>query len=184
MGSSEIVTTWVAENRGVFNQWIGEATRLFWEDASVRLPRTEAERQNGMEAWLEQRRLKLGAALQEEFPRQFPSLAQHLSSSFITSVFDGLVWPEVKPEIQRYAISGFAAAWVGRHMGDATTLGTPKRDGQQWCVPIGVRGYSNDLGQIVLNLDGEVIPEVTTTRSDLLEALREPSLLSLATAAR
>lgn len=184
MGNSEIAGTWVAENRVVFDQWIGEATRLFWEDASVRLPRTEAERRNGMERWLEQRRLKLGAALQEEFPHRFPSLAQHLSPSFITSVFNELVWPEVKPEVQRYAIFGFAAAWVGRHMGDATTLSTPRRDGQQWCVPIGVKGYGDDLGRIMLNLDGEIIPELTTTHGDLLEAIREPSTRTLTTAAR
>ncbi len=184
MDNAEIVAAWIAENRPVIDRWISEAVRHFWEDASIRVPRTEAERRNGMEAWLEQRRLKLGARLQEEFPHQFPSLAQNLSPSFITSVFDELVWPKVKPEIQRYAIFGFAAAWIGRHMGDATTLGTPKRDGEQWCVPIGVRGHGDDLGQIVLTLDGEVILEMTTTRSDLLEEILEPSFPTLAAIAR
>lgn len=184
MDNAEIVAAWVAENRPLIDGWISEASRRFWEDASVRVPRTEAERRNGMEAWLEQRRLRLGAALQDEFPHLFPSLAQTLPASFITSVFDELVWPKVKPEIQRYAMSGFAAAWIGRHMGDATILGTPERDGQHWCVPLGVSGYGDDLGQIVLNLDGEVIPELTTTRRDLLEATREPSLPPVAAAAR
>lgn len=184
MDDAEIVAAWIAENRSVIDRWISEAVRHFWEDPSVRMPRTEAERRNEMKSWLEQRRLKLDADLQEEFPQQFPSLAQSLSPSFLTSVFDELVWPQVKPEIQRYAIFGLAAGWIGRHMGDATTLGTPNRDGQQWRVPIGVRGYGDDLGQIVLNRDGEVIPEMTTTRGELLEGIREPSIPSLSAAAR
>ena len=40
------------------------------------------------------------------------------------------------------------------------------------------------MGQIVLNLDGDVIPELTTTRSEVLEAIRGLSLPSLATIAR
>lgn len=184
MDNAEISAAWVAENRPEIDRWISEAMRRFLEDASVRLPRTEAERRNGMEAWLERQRLQLGASLQEAFLHQFPSLVQSLSLSFITSVFDELVWPQVKPEVQRYAIFGFASAWIGRHMGDATTVGTPKRDGRQWCVPLGVSGHGSDLGQIVLNLDGEVIPELTTTRRDLLEAIRETSLPPVAAATR
>jgi len=184
MNNAEIVSAWIAENRPEIDRWISEAMRRFLEDASVRLPRTEAARRNGMESWLEQRRLKLDASLQEAFPHQFPSLAQNLSPSLITRVFDELVWPQVKPEVQSYAIFGFASAWVGRHMGDATTVGTPRCDGWRWYVPIGVSGHGSDLGRIVLNLDGEVIPELTTTRRDLLEAIREPSLPPVAAAAR
>lgn len=184
MSDHEIVSAWIEENRVPLRQWTNEAVRIFSEDASVRLPRTESERRNGMEEWLEQRRIKLAAALHEEFPRYFPSQVPHLLPSFVTSVFDELVWPQVKPEVQRYAIFGFAAAWVGRYMGDATTIGTPRRDGQQWCVPIGVKGYGDDLGQVMLNLDGEIIPEVTTTHGDLLEAIREPSIQTLTAATR
>ena len=131
----EIVADWAAENRAVINRWVEKALKRFWEDASVRGPRAESERRNGLEVWLEQQRLKLSAGLQEEFPQEFSPLASGLPPAYITRVFDELVWPEVKPEVQRYAIFGFCAAWIGRHMGDATTLGTPKCDGPPMASP-------------------------------------------------
>lgn len=90
----------------------------------------------------------------------------------------------MKQEVQRYAIFGAVAAWIGRYMGDATTIGVPERHGEQWRVPIGVRGYGDNLGQIVLNAEGEVVPGLTTSRSEILEAIREPALPSLTAAAR
>lgn len=66
MENSEIVAEWIAENRPLIDLWISEATRLFWKNSSVRVPRTEAERRNGMEGWLEKQRLKLGADLQAQ----------------------------------------------------------------------------------------------------------------------
>ncbi len=167
----QLETTQLETTQLEIAEWVRAASRLFWDDATVRMPRTEAARRNALEGWLAEQQAKLRA----NFEHAHPSAA---------ALFDPLIWPEVEPEVRRYAIFGFAAAWVGRHLGDATTIGTPTLGSYQWRVPLGVNGYRDDLGQIVLTLDGDVIAELTTTRSELLEAIREPSFSVFTAAAR
>lgn len=170
MDNAAIVTQWVAENRTTFDQWIKMASEAFWADTSVRVPRSKSERQNGLSLWLEHCRLKLGVVLQDEFERHFPSLAQNLSASAILDIFNDHVWPKVMPEVQRYALRGLAAAWVVQNMGDATTVEQPYRHGELWHVPLGLHGISDSLGEVVLTLNGDIVPHLTTSRKQLLEA--------------
>ncbi len=184
MDNAAIVTQWVAEDRTTLDQWIRMASEAFWADTSVRVPRSKSERQNGLSLWLEHCRLKLGVVLQDEFERHFPSLAQKLSASAILDIFNDHVWPKVMPEVQRYALRGLASAWVTENMGDATTLGQPNLDGELWHIPLGIRGIGDHLGRIVLTLNGDIVPHLTTSRKQLLEAARGSTLSTPAAAAR
>ena len=172
MNNKTIVEEWIAENRIFIDNWTTTALQQFWNDTSVRVPRTLSERADGLAVWLEGFRLKMRSEFEKGFRHQFASMSNHLPPSYVAEVFDQNVWPEIKPDVHRYAMYGFAAAWAGRYLGDATTIGAPVWDGQLWHVPLGIKGHGDNLGQIVLDADGEVIAEQTTTRISLLEAIR------------
>ena len=189
MDKTKVVNDWIADNRIFIDNWTTTALQRFWNDTSVRVPRTLSERADGLAVWLEGFRLKMRLEFEVGFRHQFPSMSNRLPENYIAGVFDQNVWPEIKPDVQRYAMYGFAAAWVGRHLGDATTIGVPVWNGRYWHVPLGLEGYGDDLGQITLDPDGEVLAELTTTRTGLLGAIRseatsEPTLSSFAAASR
>lgn len=189
MDNTKIVSDWIAENRFFIDNWTTTALQQFWNDTSVRVPRTLSERANGLAIWLEGFRLKMRSEFELGFRHQFSSMANRLPENYIAEVFDYNVWPKIKLDVQQYAMYGFAAAWIGRHLGDATTIGAPVWDGQLWRIPVGIKGYGDNLGQITLDADGEVVAELTATRINLLEAIcseatSEPSLSPLATVTR
>ena len=189
MNNTKIVEDWIAENHIFVNNWTTTALQRFWNDHSIRVPRTLSERANGLAVWLEGFRLKMRSEFEMGFHHEFSSMSARLPENSSTEVFDQNVWPRIKPSIQCYAMYGLAAAWVGRHLGDATTISVPIWEGQLWHVSLGIKGYGDNQGLITLDADGEVIAELTTTRTSLLEAIRseatsEPALSSLATASQ
>lgn len=184
MDNAMIVKTWIAEDQPDFDRWIKSATEQFWSDTSVRLPRTPAERENNMAVWLDNCRAKLSLALDNEFRQCFPSLAAQVDPGLIRQMFNEHVWPNVEPTVRRYALRGLAATWVGGHVGDATTVGWPEPEGPLWRVPLRVRDHGENMGQVMLNADGDVLPNLTTTRDQILEELRGRRFPAVAAAAR
>lgn len=184
MENTKILEDWFAENRPFIDNWTTAALQQFWNDASVRVPHTETERANGLQVWLERFQLKMRSEFEAGFRHQFASLSSLLAEDYIAGVFDQNVWPQIKPDVQRHAMHGFAAAWRTGHFGDATTVGTPQLRGQLWYVPLGIRGYGENLGEIVLTQDGDVLAEKTTSRKQLLEAARGTTIQAVAAAAR
>ncbi|HZT43912.1 MAG TPA: hypothetical protein VFA07_17225 [Chthonomonadaceae bacterium] len=163
------------ENKEKFNKCIQRAILSVMEDVSIRIPRTESERQNEFEHWLAAYREKLGPAMEEAFRIEFPSLYKHkqLRPQTIRQTVEEHLWPLIEDELRSYAIRGVASAWVSKHMGDATTIGLPQREGSYWRVPLGVNKYGENLGQVVLDADGNVITDLTTTRKQLLEVIHD-----------
>ncbi len=184
MGNKEIAESWIAENRLFVDDWTAAALEGFWNDTSVRVPRTVEERRDGLKVWLEHFSLKMRVSFEQEFQSRFGSLSALLPETYIADVFDQNVWPQIRPDIQQYAIHGLAAAWVTGNMGDATTMNRPEQKNNRWHVPIGIRGYGDKLGEIVLTQDGDVLENMTTSRKQLLEAARGVQSHSVATAAR
>jgi hypothetical protein len=165
----EILTKWAAENQPAIGRCIQSAMEALTDDASIRPPRTEAERRNSFAVWLAGCRNRIGPAIEAELWRQFPVLIEKLGDP--EAIMEQIVWPQVEEDLRRWAIRAQAAAWVSRHMGDLTTIGRPERVDIHWRVPLGIEGYGDNLGQVVLDTDGTVIPELTTTRDEMLEKI-------------
>ena len=184
MSSTKIVEDWITENRPFIDRWTTTALQGFWNDTSVRVPRTLSERANGLAIWLEGFRLKMRSEFEMGFRHEFPSMSDRLPKNYVAEVFDQNVWPQIKADVQRYAMHGFAAAWVTGHLGDATTLGVPEQRGNYWHVSLGIRNYGDRLGEVVLTQDGDVLQDLTTSRKQLLEAARGTTVQAVAATAR
>ena len=184
MDNKVIADDWIAENRVFIQNWTTTALQQFWNDTSVHVPRAEAERANGLQIWLERFRLKMRSEFDVSFRHQFLSMSRLLPENYIAEVFDQNVWPRIKPDVQQYAMHGFAAEWVTGHLGDATTLGTPEQSGGYWHVPLGIRGYEGEFGEIILTQEGAVLQDRTTSRKQLLEAARGTTVRAVAATAR
>ncbi len=138
---------------------------------ALRVPKTEQERQNAFSIWLEGYRDKIGLEVQKQFAVEFPGIFQNLSEDTIRTTIDELVWPNVESFLRSYAIRYQAGLWGRRRFGDATIYGEPSRDGNTWVVPLSVARYGNNLGRIVLDADGNVIENLSTTPMQLLESI-------------
>lgn len=68
-----------------------------------------------------------------------------------------------------------AIAWGRKNIGDAGLYGQPQSDGCFWRVALGVAGYGENMGQIMLDMDGNIVPEQTTTREELLKYIHDYS---------
>lgn len=145
-------------------------------ELSLRVPKTEQERQNAFAFWLEGYRVKIGLEGQKQFAIEFPGIFQNLSEDTIRDVVDELVWPDVESFLRSYAIRYQAGLWGRRHFGDATIYGVPVRDEDTWIVPLSVARYGNNLGRIVLDADGNVIEDLSSTRVQLLERIHSINL--------
>lgn len=141
-------------------------------DTSRRVPRAEADRANAFERWLDRYQRRLDPVIEAEARQEFPDLfGQEERTVEATALLHDRIWPGVADFLREYAVRGQAAAWVGRHMGDATTIGWPERIGDRWRVALGVMGYGEDLGQVILDSDGNILPDETTTREQVLEVI-------------
>jgi hypothetical protein len=139
------------------------------KDHSLRVPRSEEDRQGAFGDWKLRWRDRLSAEVEAEFHRQFPGVTDRLAPGTIKSIIDEFVWPEVESTLMSYALRGIANGWVSRNMGDATMVLPPERDGQYWIVPLTVRGHSHVKGQVVLDQDGNLIVDRCSTRQDILD---------------
>ena len=50
----------------------------------------------------------------------------------------------------------------------AILIKRPRLEETNWIVPLGIQGDEADLGQVVLDRDGNVIEELSSSRGDLL----------------
>jgi hypothetical protein len=172
MDSGTVVTQWVDENRAAIEKCVQRAIEALEGDTPLRVPRTEAERRHGFAEWLARYRARLGPLIQAELQSQCPSLpAQLKQPDACEAVVRDVLWPEVERFLKRYAARGLAAEWVSHHMGDATTMAWPEPLDDGWLVRLGVAGHGENLGQLVLDADGRVIPHRTTSRQEILEAI-------------
>ncbi len=144
------------------------AVETLHNDTTLRVPRSIEQRENGFTTWRNEWRDRLGTAIQEEFFRQFPGITRNLSPDSIKNIVIKSVWPQVEAELMTFALEGLARTWVRRHMGDATTIGRPRLETDHWVVPIGIKGYADDLGQVTLDSNGNVIEAASSSRNDML----------------
>lgn len=144
------------------------AIGILHNDMTLRVPRSHDLRANKFAAWREAWRDRLGTAMQEEFFRQFPSIASHLSEDTIKHVVVEFVWPQIEDELMAFALQGLARTWVRQHMGDLTTIGQPSLIRGQWVIPLGIQDDGSELGQIVLDCEGNILEKRSSSRKDIL----------------
>lgn len=147
------------------------ALEALHNDLTLRIPRASDLRKNSFALWRAVWRDRLGIAIEAEFRRQFPNLAGHLTPDTVQDAIVGSIWPLVEPELLAFAVEGLARTWVRRHMGDALVIRRPQWEGSDWVVPLGQQGREAELGRIVLDRDGNVIEEASSSRDDILAHL-------------
>ena len=158
---------WIEANRPEIDKCVEHLYAYLDADPSMRLPRSEEDRKNGFEQWLNSYRQKIAPVMESEIRQTFPHLAAKSRSKEVEVLIEREIWPKVEADLRSYALRGVASAWISRHMGDATTIGQPEWEGSCWRVPIGVNKYGDNLGQIVIDRDGNMIPDLTTTREQM-----------------
>ncbi len=150
-------------------------------DNSLRFPKTPDESANAFAPWLEAQRARYLPLMREAVTKAFSSSA--LSSEETETLVEQRVWPAVKDWLWEMLLIVQAGNWVRRHFGDAITISRPVRIETGWRVPLGVLKYSEKVGQVVLDENGAVVPERTSTREEVLEKIRDRKLPAVATAA-
>lgn len=140
-------------------------------DLTLRVPRDPEDRADGFAQWLGIWKDRLSPAIQDEFHRQFPPIAERLSPDYLSDMVSELVWPQVKPTLLAFAIRGLARPWVSGKLGDALLLGIPEFLAGEWIVPLWLNGHSGILGQVVLDHNGNIVQERNPTREQLLACL-------------
>ena|SRR5258708_1743035 len=180
---TSIAHEFIGQNRPAIEECVRHAIEFIESDHTFRLPRTEDERQNAFETWLEVCRGKLSPAIEADWKSRFPGIAKRQSPEFVKELIDQHVWPEVELFLRSLAIQGKASGWVLDHIGDAVILGTPVFDEGIWRISIGTKQHSN-LGEIVLNPDGNVIPEQSTSKQAILRVIRDRKLSETPAAVR
>ena len=141
-------------------------------DYSLRPPRSDEDRANGFADWLTRQRQKQEPMMREAVSATFADDAP-LDEATTQRYIECCVWPEVEEWLEDYALGYYAGAWVRGHYGDAIYTSPSERFGALWRVPLGVNGYGKNMGQIVLDNEGNVIEDLTTTRLEILEKLRD-----------
>lgn len=153
-------------------------------DASLRMPFTDAARKNGFADWLLERRTTYLPKIADEVRRQMPEFANKTEDPEFTEFLSGTIWPEVELLLKTMAVRANAARWALGKIGDAVILELPVFNGSHWIVGLGLQNYGSKLGQIALDESGSILPELTTTKHELLEKIHAKSVPSPAAAAR
>jgi hypothetical protein len=189
MSNLEIVKTvdeWLAEDetRRKMRICADRAIEIIENDASLRVPRMENERRQAFAAWIIAYKQKLGPAMQEQFRQQFPGISEKLNkSNIIDTLVDDNVWPLVEPTLKEYAVRGLASDWVRQHLGDAVLTGSPEFHNDRWDVPLTLSGMGENLGRVSLDRDGNILPDLTSSRDALLKAAHDRKLHPVAAVA-
>lgn len=163
---------------------IDQAIDMIKADMSLQVPRTDEERRGAFAAWLNDYRRKIGPTIQVQFRQQFPGISQRLNNqNLVRDIVDELVWPKVEPTLRLYAVRGLASDWVRHNMGDAVLVGQPVFCASHWEVPLAVSVGGRDLGRVVLDPDGGVVPHRTSSRETLLKAAYDSKFHAVASGA-
>lgn len=174
--SAETAPAWASEYPEEIERCIAIALSVVPSDTALRVPRTEEERQNAFAVWLANWRTHYEPRVRAALEQEFPAFAEALAPAQFDRLFEERIWPKVEDQLRSYAILYQAGAWVRQSMGDATTLGQPVHEAGRWRVPLGVARYGENLGQVVLDENGTVFPELTSTRQQILETIRDPTV--------
>jgi hypothetical protein len=78
---------------------------------------------------------------------------------------------EIRPAPDALAVRHAAIRHAWRRLGDAVGTGEPAWNGEVWTVPLWVKGHQGVFGQLVFSPEGEVLPDRSTTKEQLLEVL-------------
>ena len=95
LANIQVLDDWLAEpqTKTGLQRCADNAIAAIDASLSLRIPKTEQERQNAFAGWLAGYRAKIGVELQKQFAREFPSLFQCLSENTIKETVDSYVWP-------------------------------------------------------------------------------------------
>jgi hypothetical protein len=182
--SAEAVPALVSEHPEEIARCIEIALTVVPSDTALRVLRAEEERQNGFAAWLAKWRAHYEPRIRAALEQEFPAFVKALAPAQFDRLFEEQIWPKVEEQLRSYAILYQAGAWVRQSIGDAITFGRPLHEEGRWRVPLGVARYGENLGQVVLDENGTVFPELTSTRQQILEKISDSTIPTTKAATR
>ncbi len=85
-----------------------------------------------------------------------------------------MVLPQVLPELRKFALGRVALRWGASKYPNFIVMGHPEYvpDAKQWRIPLEYARIQKRIGQIVLDDEGNVLTEATTTRQQVREVIR------------
>ena len=171
----ETLREWIAEpeTRAAFQRMAERLARIVEQDTSVLLPTPPEGERYSLSQWLASYREHFSPDMEALFQEEFPTSHALLRPDTIQRVVQENVWPEVAPAMETLFVRALAAAWAHEHIGDAVRVtGEPTREADRWVVPIGLPKYGDSLGKVILDAEGNVLPQLSTSKNQMRETLR------------
>ena len=161
-----------AAHQAAVQRAIESALYAAQHDRTLRVPRSEEDRANGFAGWLARKRRQHEPMMQTAIAEAFANVAP-LDDMTAQKYMDCCVWPAVEFWLlHHWALRAQASSWSSRHYRDSTTIGMPEAQGAMWRIPLGVYQCGENLGQIMLDCNGNVIEHLTSTLAKLTEKSR------------
>lgn len=155
------LNSWLEERRPALERIAQQAVEAYRNDHRIRVPRSSEDRVNAFEPWLRFHRDRLPVGIHESLKDELSGVTGVADP--VAEAVDKIVWPEVEAYLRSYAIRGHAAAWMSHRYRGATILGMAEPVGSRWRVPLGFRGEDVTLGDLILEADGTVVEELSTS---------------------
>lgn len=134
-------------------------------------PRRPAKASAPVTDWFNEYEDRFLEISQDAFRAEMPDLFARRQTDIRQFLIENL-WPLVKPELVKYAIHHIATQLVARRYSDATVVMQPEPCESGWRLALRIHNQDRELGQVVLDMEGNVIEDQTTTREAFREALR------------
>lgn len=142
-------------------------------DYQLRAPRSERERNNHFAIWLEKYREQYRSLMDATLAPLLKVNQIVCDENLADRLINEEVWPRVAQRLREHAILFCASKWASHNLGDATVMHQPVFDGNYWRIDIGVKNYNDRVGQIVLDQDGGVVLDLTTSHQEIDDSLHD-----------
>lgn len=170
----------------VVSEAVAGAEDYVVKNTSLRVPRQQAERQDGFRAWLDafaaqgfehwlnSYKHQIAQDIQSEVLAAFPEVFGGLRNrELVRETVETLIWPEIEPLLRSraeellliYAVRGVTLAWASRQLGDHLLVGVPERTSAGWQVPLHLRATKARVAEIELDANGEIMSDLASLRS-------------------
>lgn len=102
LADMQVLKDWLAEpqTKAGLQRCADNAIAVVDASLSLRVPKTERERQNAFAVWLEGYRVKIGMEIQKQFDLEFPGIFPHLRENAVGETINQYVWPLIEADVR------------------------------------------------------------------------------------
>lgn len=146
------------------------AVELISTDVEVLAPRRSETGRTNISDWFKKHDARFIQIVLDAFRQELPDIAAKREDDLRQFALENL-WPLIRPELHKYALRRIAIRWAARQYSDSTIVLPPEAHANGWRLPLRISGGETDMGQIVLDNEGNIDVGQTTSRADLRELL-------------